>query len=216
MLSRPESFGFLDSLATRLTVPSSDSIGAMESEDWRSQTSSTVVAQVNRARENFYAHARNLRIGFGIMRCIQAFLERQGYKGLEWSADPRKDGGLCEAMVDVLRGKVGRDIKLLGMFTKSVILLLIVRSHSFPYILIFFFGHCIRKLKLNELQGVLEDILTFFDAPSAIPSDEQEARATIVLFQSLLSSDTLDDESDVKVYSDVASRLSEWTKTFLT
>ena len=132
MLSRPESFGFLDSLATRLTV---DSIRSMDSEDWLSQTSSTIVTQVNRARENFYAHARNLRIGFGIMRCIQAFLEKQGYKGLQWSADPRKEGGLCEAMVDVLRRKVGGDIKLLGMFTKSIIFTFL--SHKRSVLLIF-------------------------------------------------------------------------------
>ena len=103
----------------------------MESEDWRSQTSHNIVTQVNQARESFYAHARNLRIGFGIMRCIQAFLERQGYKGLQWSADSGKDGGLCEAMVDVLRGKVGGDIKLLGMLTKSIIFPFL--SHSVPY-----------------------------------------------------------------------------------
>jgi hypothetical protein len=73
-------------------------------------------------------------------------------------------------------------------------------------------------LKLNQLHGVLEELLTFFDAPSQILLDEQEARATITLFQSLLSGDTHDDddESDVKVYSDVANRLSEWTKTILT
>ena len=129
MLSRPESFGFLDSLATRLTVPSSDSVGAKEADDWRSQTSSTIVSQVNRARENFYVHARNLRIGFGIMRCIQAFLEGRGYKGLQWSADPRQDGGLCEAMIDVLRGNVGRDVKDLGILTKSISFL----SHSVSY-----------------------------------------------------------------------------------
>jgi origin recognition complex subunit 3 len=207
VLARPESFGFLDSLATRLTVPFTDSLRAMESEDWRSQTSSTVATQVNRARKSFYAHARNLRIGFGIMRCIQAFLERLGFKGLQWSADPRKEGGLCEAMVDVLRGKVGGDIKLLGMFTKSIILL----SVSQRSILIVF--HCNRKL--NQLHGVLKELLTFFDASSQILSDEQEARATIALFQSLLFSDTYD-KSNVELYSDVASRLSEWTKTFLT
>jgi origin recognition complex subunit 3 len=135
VLSRPESFGFLDSLATRLTIPFSDSAQAMESEDWRSQTTlSTIVTRVNRARESFYGHAQNLRIGFGIMRCIQAFLERQGYKGLQWSADPRKEGGLYEAMVDVLRGKVGGDIKLLGMFIKSNFLL----SLSQRSLLIFF------------------------------------------------------------------------------
>ena len=206
VLSRPESFGFLDSLATRLTISVSDY--------WGSQTSSTIVTQVNRARESFYAHAGNLRIGFGIMRCIQAFLERQGYKGLQWTADPRKEGGLYEAMVDVLRGKVGGDIKLLGMFIKSIILF----CFSQRSLLIFFFC-CTRKLKLNQLYGVLEELLTFFDAPSQILLGEGEARATIALFQSLLSGDTHDDdddESDVKGYSDVANRLSEWTKTILT
>ena len=101
----------------------------MESEDWRSQTSTIIVTQVNRARESFYAHARNVRIGFGMMRCIQSFLERQGYKGLQWSADPRQDGGLCEAMIDVLRGNVGRDVKDLGILTKSNFFL----SHSVSY-----------------------------------------------------------------------------------
>jgi hypothetical protein len=70
-------------------------------------------------------------------------------------------------------------------------------------------------LNLDQLHGVLKELLTFFDAPSRILSDEQEARATIALFQSLLSGDTYD-KSDIKVYSDVANRLSEWTKTFLT
>ena len=220
VLSRPESFGFLDSLATRLTVSSSDSIRAMESEeDWRSQTSSTIVTRVNRARESFYAHARNLRIGFGIMRCIQAFLERQGFKGLQWSADPRKEG-LCEAMIDVLRGKVGGDIKYLGMLTKSIIFTFSLTAFRITDI----FLYCTRKLKPNQLHGVLEELLNFFDAPSSqIFLDEQEARAMIALFQSLLSSDVHDDDDDdkddksnVEVYSDVASRLSEWTKMFLT
>ena len=89
--------------------------------------------QVNRARENFYVHARNLRIGFGIMRYIQAFL------------DPHKDGGLCEPMADVFRGKVGRDIKLLP----SQISFSLTAFHTD-----IFFGCCTRKLKLNELHGV--------------------------------------------------------------
>ena len=101
--------------------------------------------QVNRARENFYVHARNLRIGFGIMRYIQASLERQGYKGLQWSSDPHKHGGLCEPMADVFRGKVGRDIKLLP----SQISFSLTAFHTD-----IFFGCCNRKLKLNELHGV--------------------------------------------------------------
>lgn len=124
MLSRSGSFGFLDALATRLTVPSSDSIEAMESRDWSSQTPSVIVTKVDQARESFYAHARNLRIGFGTMMCIQAFLEKQGYKGLQWSGNPHQEGGQCGAMIDTLRGKLGGDIKLLAMFIKSDTLLL--------------------------------------------------------------------------------------------
>lgn len=204
MLSRPESFGFLDALATRLTVPSSDSHQAMKSQDWRSQTTFAIIAKVDRARESFYSHARNFRIGFGIMMRMQTFLEKQGYKGLQWSADLHKEGGLCEAMVDVLRGKLGRDIKLLGMFTKSI-----------PYFFTNFltdFLHCTRKLKPNELHGILEEFITFFDISSQILSDDREAHTTIARFQSLLPSDT---HNNVQVYSDVANRLSEWTKTFL-
>jgi origin recognition complex subunit 3 len=118
------------------------------------------------------------------MRCIQTFLERQGYKGLQWSADPHKNGGLCEAMVDVLRGNVGRDVKHLGMLTKSVYLLSLPAFRITDILL-----YCIRKLKLNQLHGVLEELLNFFDAPSRILPEEQEARATIALFQSLLSDD---------------------------
>lgn len=178
----------------------------MESEDLLSQTSA-IVAQVDRARESFYVHAQNLRIGFGIMMLMQTFLEKQGYKGLQWSADPHKEGGLCEAMVDVLRGKVGGDIKHLGMLTKSI-------SYFFAAFHTDTF-HCARKLKPNQLDDILEELLSFFDASSHILSDDQEARTSIVLFQSLLSNDTYD-KPNVKVYSDVANRLSQWTKTFLT
>ena len=209
MLSRAESFGFLDALVTRLTVPASDSVQAMESQDWRSQTRSTVVAEVNRARKSFYTHAQNLRLGFGIMIRMQVFLEKQGYKGLQWSADPHK-GGLCEAMVDVLRGKLGGDIKLLGMFTKLTHYLLATFHTDI--------SHCTRKLKPKELHDILEELLAFFDILPPILSDEQESRTTVVLLQSLLTSDSGgDDDSGVKeYYSDVAHRLSEWTKTFLT
>ena len=204
MLSRPESFGFLDALTTRLTVPSSDSQKAMKSQDWRSQTTFAIIDKVDRARESFYSHARNLRIGFGIMMRMQTFLEKQGYKGLQWSADLHKEGGLCEVMVDVLRGKLGRDIKLLGMFTKSI-----------PYFFTNFrtdFLHCTRKLKPNELHGILEELVTFFDISSQVLLDYPEVHKTITLFQSLLPSDT---HNNVQVYSDVANRLSEWTKMFL-
>jgi hypothetical protein len=68
-------------------------------------------------------------------------------------------------------------------------------------------------LKPNQLHDVLEELLSFFDTSL---QDEQEARATIAFFQSLLPSDTHHDKSNVKAYTDVANRLSGWIKTFLT
>jgi hypothetical protein len=73
-------------------------------------------------------------------------------------------------------------INLLGMLTKSIILLSLSQRS------ILMFSRCTRKLKLNQLHGVLEELLTFFDALSQTLSDEQEARATIALFLSLLYS----------------------------
>ena len=155
---------------------------SQEADDWRFQSTSTIVSQVNRARENFYVHARNLRIVFGIMRCIQAFLERQGYKGLQWSSDPHKDGGLCEPMADVFCGKVGRDIKLLP----SQISFCLTAFHTD-----ILFGCCTRKLKLNELHGVSKELLTFFRWSITNPFGWARSSCNDCHFQSLLSSDTL-------------------------
>ena len=48
----------------------------MESQDWRSQKPSAIVTEVNRARKSYHTQAQNLRIGFKIMMCMQAFLEK--------------------------------------------------------------------------------------------------------------------------------------------
>ena len=92
----------------------------MDVDDTVALTPSTIVLAIDKAREGFFSDARDLRIGLGIMIRVQTELEKQGHKGLEWSPDVEKRGGLCDAMIDLLRGKLSRDVKYLCMMTKSV------------------------------------------------------------------------------------------------
>ena len=79
------------------------------------------IDRVDNVRTNFYSHYRNLRVGFAVMLRMQTFLRSNHYKGLDWLADLENGRGLCEAMVDVLRGSFMRDVKHLGMITKYVL-----------------------------------------------------------------------------------------------
>jgi origin recognition complex subunit 3 len=113
-LAQPDSHLFLDSLRVRLDGETD----TMEIDATGSQSSVAVVAAVDTAREQFYGKARDLRLGFGMMLRIQEALKSHGYKGLDWSLDEDKDNGLCAAMLDALRGRLGRDVKHLGIFVK--------------------------------------------------------------------------------------------------
>jgi len=113
-LARPDSHVFLDSLKARLDGETD----AMEIDATGSQSSVAVVSAVNTAREQFYGKARDLRLGFGVILRIQKELKSHGYKGLDWSFDEDKDNSLCAAMLDALRGRLGRDVKHLGILVK--------------------------------------------------------------------------------------------------
>lgn len=65
---------------------------------------------IDKAREAFYARARDMRVGFGIILIIQAELRKSGYKGLEWASEGGSDIGV-DVMIDVLRGRLGRDVR---------------------------------------------------------------------------------------------------------
>jgi len=79
------------------------------------------IDRVDNVRAEFYSRHRNLRVGFAVMRRMQSFLRSNHHKGLDWSADLENGSGLCEAMLDVLRGSLMRDVKHLGMITKYVL-----------------------------------------------------------------------------------------------
>lgn len=114
-LAQPESNLFINSLRARLLDGKED---ITESDITALQSSVMVVAAVDIAREQFYRKANDMRLGLGIILRIQAELKSHGYRGLSWSFDVDKDNGLCAAMLGALRGRLGRDVKQLGMFVK--------------------------------------------------------------------------------------------------
>lgn len=62
-------------------------------------------------------------MAFSLMVRIQAFLEDQGYKGLNWSANKQsgpesKGTSLFKPMLNVLRGNFQKDIKDLSLLMR--------------------------------------------------------------------------------------------------
>lgn len=195
-LSRPNSSLFLEAVSAR-TKPS------RENEDVNMDDQSLprrVIDRVDNVRTKFYSHYRNLRVGFAVMLRMQTFLRSNHYKGLDWSADLENGSGLCEAMLDVLRGSLMRDVKHLGIITKYV--------PDKDYYSVSSLRHS-RKLKRDELRGLLEILYGFFhELPSNVRTGEQESRTHLIEMQSQLSADSNDTTS-------VASRFSDWVIEYL-
>ncbi len=115
ILGQPEAAALLKSLGARFAA----SATAREEQLEVDYSKSTVIAAiVNDARERFQGKAMDVRLGFGVMMRVQTELRKHGHTGLQWSPDADKDGGLCDAMMDLLRGRLVRDVKLLRTLTK--------------------------------------------------------------------------------------------------
>lgn len=114
-LSNPLSFPFLDAILTRLNSTSNPA--ETEGTDWSQQTLRRILALVDEARAEFYHRARRIRIGFTIIKFVQEFMMQQGYKGLNWEQHP-EGTPILDMMVDVLRGKIGSDVKFLGSMVR--------------------------------------------------------------------------------------------------
>lgn len=110
-LQKPAAYPFVQSLLTRIHIPS---------KEWKGQTIPSLLARVDDARSIFYSHARRMRVGFSVLRLTQNFMVRQGYKGLKWDEDI-ETGPLCAVMVAALRGTLGRSIKDLAMMIRLVV-----------------------------------------------------------------------------------------------
>ena len=115
ILGRPEAVPLLNSLGSRIAA----SAAAREEQHEVDLSKPAAIATIiNNARQQFHGKAIDMRLGFGIMMRVQTELRQHGHTGLEWSPDVDKDGGLCDAMMDVLRGRLVRDVKHLRTLTK--------------------------------------------------------------------------------------------------
>lgn len=71
-----------------------------------------------------------------------------------------------------------------------------------------------RKLKPDELGGLLEDIHKFFyDMPISISAAEQSARLPLVMLKTQLSSSKSQD--NLEKTREVAEKFSDWLTTYL-
>ena len=160
-----------------------------------------IIDNVNDARRAFYSRLRSLRLGFGVMICIQSFLEDGGYKGLDWSVDAKK-GGLCTAMINLLKGHFTRDVKELVRYTRFVDSMASNVDCS----------TMLRKLRRDELttlSGRLHEI--FSGLPPSVLSEE---RASLDQLARIKNSVSESGASDVPP-ADISASLSDWVAQYL-
>ncbi|KAG5642531.1 hypothetical protein DXG03_002604 [Asterophora parasitica] len=181
-LAHDASSPFTDALLTRLQPTTS----GPSASDLSQRRLVSLISSVDDARTLFYSRARRLRIGFGILKLVQAFMTNQGYKGLNWAHQPG-GMGILDVMNDALRGKLGSDIKYLGTM--------------------------VRKLRTVQLEALLEAIHAYFhDMPSDVRSREEQARTKIVLSMNALRQR---EESVGEADSQAAASFGEWLVDYM-
>lgn len=192
-------------MLARLQNPA-QSTNIEESENWPESVPALLVS-VDDVRNEFYSRVRRLRIGSGLLRLVQDFMTSQGYKGLDW--DQRPSGiSILDVMVDVLRGKLGSGIKFLGTMVKYANILLFGRMNNFNKV-------WNRKLKTSQLSELLEKLHVFFHSlSSVVRSNEEEARAKIVVSRSALP-EQIDDDNMSTISSQLAESVGEWLTEYL-
>ena len=117
-LERPESFDFLDSVLTRLwsDYSSSENPQIDLKINWRSPSVSSLLSGVSSAQSFSRQRARNMRLGFSVMRLVARFMRAQGYR-VSGTAERNDVYGL-DMICNVARGRFGKDLKYLGLMVK--------------------------------------------------------------------------------------------------
>jgi origin recognition complex subunit 3 len=114
VLSSAKASAFLEFLQDRVRLSESND----EDTDMDDDSPSSTINAINTSRTEFRRRMINMILGFQLMILLQSFLEEQGYRGLDWSPDLGKRGGLCTAMLRLLEGRLGKDVKQLGMIAR--------------------------------------------------------------------------------------------------
>ncbi|CAL1709689.1 unnamed protein product [Somion occarium] len=166
-LQRPESFNFLDSLLTRIwhdceNLPG----GILKPEiDWRNPSVSDVLDLVFSAHTESKQRAQRMKLGFQVMLLVQDFMRSEGYK----STSSGKDEDRLEFLTGVVRGRVSKDVRYLGM--------------------------AVKKLTAKELDNLISILYQFFQSLKPhLRRDEEPARVRIVAANMQLPREALDEE----------------------
>ncbi|KAA1471924.1 hypothetical protein DENSPDRAFT_929928 [Dentipellis sp. KUC8613] len=110
ILEHPSAFPFLD----RLLASTLDAQSSRSAKGWPITDIPALLEFKNQAEADLQAHLRDARLAFRLMRCVQEFLVRQGYRKAEMEKDP------FEMMCAALRGGLAREGKYLGLLVKKL------------------------------------------------------------------------------------------------
>ncbi|KAG5338495.1 hypothetical protein C0989_007267 [Termitomyces sp. Mn162] len=149
-LSEDTSLPFVEEMLSRL-----QSFNPSSGRDRSISSIPSLIAATDDARNSMYSRARQMRVGFGIVKLIQDFMTSQGYKGLDWD-NSAKGVDIIDVMIGALQGDLRSDVKYLGTM--------------------------IKKLEISQLETLFGNLHTFYNAlPLYIRSSEEEARMNVIL-----------------------------------
>ncbi|TFK37088.1 origin recognition complex subunit 3 N-terminus-domain-containing protein [Crucibulum laeve] len=184
--SEADAFSLLDALLTRLLAPSEQSPSSTDASDWQEQSIPSLVKLMDETRAQFYVHSLKFRLGFRILLIIQGFMTKQGYKGLNWD-EGSTGSGLCDVMVDALRGNLTRDVKYLGTMVK--------------------------KFKVQQLHSLLNELHPYFrDMPTHVRVQVEAAWTKIIFLRNTLPKN--DDDAST-AGKEAVSEFGEWLIEYL-
>lgn len=117
LLRQPASFNFLDALLGRLWTgvadqPTLDRIQI----DQHSPSVESLLKAVSAARTDARGQAKKMRLGFQVWDVIRKLMQGEGYKT---TTGRPEDNGLG-FMLRAVRGRLGKDVKYLGLMVKYV------------------------------------------------------------------------------------------------
>ena len=174
--------------------------------DWDALSAKDLLGIVDAARQEYMWNVQRIRLGYHVLRLVQAFMRGYGYK-LSISADGVEDSTL-EFMRRVLQGKVVRDIQHLGRMVRYGY------AHrgrgAVPDVLF-------RKLSGVQLEALLSKLYTFFYElePSQLKQEETEHREFIIKCRGELPAEGVNHADAKAVVAEVASNVAEWLTLFL-
>ncbi|KAL4067425.1 origin recognition complex subunit 3 N-terminus-domain-containing protein [Scleroderma yunnanense] len=156
VLSEPDSFGFLDSLFTRIC----NSRDVNHARDWRNASIDSLLAAVQSARRAFRTRAKLLRVAFQVLLLIRGFMVSKGYK---------VDETVPELICGALRGRIQNSMKYLCTMVKKL------RKEQLDELL-----PELNKFFLslpNDVQVTEEEIISRIDAALSVTTDQAKVVA---------------------------------------